>query len=59
MVYSSFGLFIPIHHERTQPTHALKEADMRILVRVTFPIEPFNTFVKEGSVSAKMMRILY
>ncbi len=31
---------------------------MRILVRVTFPIEPFNTFVKEGSVSAKMMRIL-
>jgi hypothetical protein len=36
----------------------LKEADMRILLRVTFPVEPFNTFVKDGSVSAKMKRIL-
>jgi len=31
---------------------------MRILVRVTLPIEPFNTYVKDGSVSAKMKRIL-
>ena len=30
---------------------------MRILLRVTFPIEPFNTLVKDGSVSAKMKRI--
>lgn len=31
---------------------------MRILLRVTLPHEPFNTFVKDGSVSAKMKRIL-
>lgn len=31
---------------------------MRLLVRVTFPIEPFNTLVKDGSVGAKMKRIL-
>jgi hypothetical protein len=31
---------------------------MRILVRVTLPNEPFNTFVKDGSASAKMKRIL-
>ncbi len=31
---------------------------MRILLRVTLPVEPFNTFVKDGSVSAKMKRIL-
>ena len=31
---------------------------MRILVRVTLPIEPFNTYVKDGSVSAKMKHIL-
>ena len=31
---------------------------MRILVRVTLPHEPFNTFVKDGSASAKMKRIL-
>lgn len=31
---------------------------MRILLRVTFPIEPFNTFVKDGSISAKMKHIL-
>jgi len=31
---------------------------MRILLRVTLPAEPFNTFVKNGSVSAKMKRIL-
>jgi len=31
---------------------------MRILLRVTFPHEPFNTYVREGSVSAKMKRIL-
>jgi hypothetical protein len=31
---------------------------MRILVHVKFPIEPFNTYVKDGSASAKMKRIL-
>jgi hypothetical protein len=31
---------------------------MRILLRVTFPHEPFNGFVKDGSVSGKMMRII-
>ena len=31
---------------------------MRILVRVTLPHEPFNTFAKDGSVSAKMKHIL-
>jgi hypothetical protein len=31
---------------------------MRILLCVTLPVEPFNTFVKDGSVSAKMKRIL-
>ena len=31
---------------------------MRILLRVTLPIEPFNTYVKDGSISAKMKRIL-
>jgi len=31
---------------------------MRMLVRVTFPVEPFNTYVKDGSASAKMGRIL-
>jgi hypothetical protein len=31
---------------------------MRILLRVTMPHEPFNTFVKDGSASAKMKRIL-
>ena len=31
---------------------------MRILLRVTFPHEPFNTFVKDGSAGGKMKRIL-
>jgi len=31
---------------------------MRILLRVTLPNEPFNTFVKDGSAPAKMKRIL-
>lgn len=31
---------------------------MRILARVTFPIEPFNTLVKAGSAGAKMKHIL-
>ena len=31
---------------------------MRILLRVTFPVEPFNTFVKDGSASSKMKHIL-
>jgi hypothetical protein len=52
------GFYIPIHDKFSQSTHALKEADMRILLRVTFPVEPFNTYVKDGSISAKMKRIL-
>jgi len=31
---------------------------MRVLLRITLPVEPFNTFVKDGSASAKMKRIL-
>jgi len=31
---------------------------MRMLVHVKFPVEPFNTYMKDGSASAKMMRIL-
>lgn len=31
---------------------------MRILLRATLPHEPFNAFVKDGSASAKMKRIL-
>ena len=31
---------------------------MRILLRVTMPHEPFNTYVKDGSAGAKMKRIL-
>lgn len=31
---------------------------MRMLVRVTIPHEPFNTFVKDGSAGPKMKRIL-
>jgi multimeric flavodoxin WrbA len=31
---------------------------MRILLHVTLPLEPFNTYVKDGTVSAKMKRIL-
>ena len=31
---------------------------MRMIMQVQFPIEPFNTFVKDGSIGAKMHRIL-
>jgi len=31
---------------------------MRILMQVKFPIEPFNTYVKDGSAGAKMQKIL-
>jgi len=31
---------------------------MRILLRVTMPHEPFNTYVKDGTAAAKMKRIL-
>ena len=31
---------------------------MRILLRVKFPHEPFNAFVRDGSIGAKMKRIL-
>ncbi len=31
---------------------------MRMLVHVKFPVEPFNTYVKDGSASGKMKRIL-
>jgi hypothetical protein len=58
MVSSCVGLFVQVHDKLTQTTHALKEADMRVLLHATFPHEPFNTFVKDGSVSAKMKRIL-
>ena len=31
---------------------------MRILLKATFPLEPFNTLVKNGSVGQKIKRIL-
>jgi hypothetical protein len=31
---------------------------MRILMQVKFPIEPFNTYVKAGSIGGKMQKIL-
>jgi hypothetical protein len=31
---------------------------MRILFHATFPIEPFNTYVRDGSVGGKMKRLL-
>jgi len=31
---------------------------MRMLLHVTFPLEPFNTYVKDGTAGAKMKRIL-
>ena len=31
---------------------------MRILVHAVFPLEPFNTYVRDGSIGAKMKRIL-
>jgi len=58
VVLSCVRLFVQDHDKLTQPIHALKEADMRVLLHATLPHEPFNTFVKDGSVSAKMKRIL-
>jgi hypothetical protein len=31
---------------------------MRMMMHVTFPVEPFNVAVRDGSVEAKMKRIL-
>lgn len=31
---------------------------MRILMQVIFPIEPFNSYVKDGSIGAKMQKIM-
>jgi hypothetical protein len=31
---------------------------MRMIMLVQFPLEPFNTFVKNGSIGAKMKQIL-
>jgi hypothetical protein len=31
---------------------------MRILLHAVFPIEPFNTYVKDGSIGGKMKRLL-
>ena len=31
---------------------------MRVMLKVTFPVEPFNTAVRDGSAGAKMGRIL-
>lgn len=32
---------------------------MRFLAKVTFPHEPFNTYVKDGSIGDRMMGILH
>jgi len=31
---------------------------MRILMQLKFPIEPFNSYVKDGSIGAKMQKIM-
>ena len=31
---------------------------MRILMQVKFPIEPFNSYVRDGSIGAKMQKIM-
>jgi hypothetical protein len=31
---------------------------MRMLMEVKFPIEPFNSYVKDGSIGAKMQKIM-
>ncbi len=31
---------------------------MRILMQVKFPIEPFNSYVKDGSIGVKMQKIM-
>jgi hypothetical protein len=31
---------------------------MRMLMQVKFPIEPFNTYVKDGSAGAKMQKVM-
>lgn len=31
---------------------------MRILMQVKFPIEPFNSYVRDGSLGAKMQKIM-
>lgn len=31
---------------------------MRMLMQVKFPIEPFNTYVRDGSIGAKMQKIM-
>ena len=31
---------------------------MRMLVYVTFPIEPFNTYVRDGSAGAKLNKVI-
>jgi hypothetical protein len=31
---------------------------MRILIHIKFPIEPFNTYVKDGSAGARIQKIL-
>jgi hypothetical protein len=36
----------------------MKEADMRMLLHARLPHEPFNTAVKNGTVGAKVKRIL-
>ena len=31
---------------------------MRMLMQVKFPIEPFNTYVRDGSIGSKMQKIM-
>src|SRR5260370_36130660 len=46
----------PARHPPTP--HRRKEHTMRMMLHVTLPHEPFNAAVKDGSVGAKMKRIL-
>src|SRR5690348_3724729 len=34
------------------------DRNMRILMQVKLPIEPFNTYVKDGSIGVKMQKIM-
>ena len=31
---------------------------MRVLIHIEFPLEPFNTYVRDGSIGAKVQKIL-
>jgi hypothetical protein len=42
----------------TAPGKGCEERSMKLIVEVSFPLEPFNTLVREGTVGAKIGEIL-